>query len=216
MRNVQNIICFTDLKGSTSLTESLGNEEFSKLRIEYLRISKILAELSNGKYVKNIGDANMVAFNDPIDALRFSTLLQQYYEEKDCFCTNGLETRIGLVLGTVEEHENDFFGSGVNQAARVEGKSQEGEIWANEEFYKSVSTIWGSTKSIKYFENKGEYELKGITSKNNILFSFNWKQYTDDLPEEGLAKLIFEHFEKASIVATNLKISDLSRKTKII
>lgn len=211
------VTCFTDLKGSTALTEQMGHEKFRKFRVEYLRIGKILSDNLKGNYVKSIGDSHMLTFDDPIISLQFAAHLQQYYEPQTNFCTHELESRIGLFLGVVDQDVSDVFGSGVNQAARVEGLCPPKEIWVNKEFVDAVSKIWGQPKAKKYFLTKGDFELKGIiTPPTQELFSFDWQNYMKEYPKYSLANLVLKHFQEASIITSNLRIEDISSKAAII
>lgn len=217
MSNNFKITCFTDLQGSTALTEKLGHDRFRKLREEYLNVGKIICANLGGKYIKNVGDSHMVTFDDPIKALQFATHLQQYYMHQANFSPAELNSRIGLYLGIVEETDQDVFGSGVNQGARVESLCRPGEIWVHEEFVKVVSKIWGKSNSDIYFISEGRFELKGISNPpDQELFSFDWKVNVAKYPKFGLAQVVLNHLENASIVVSNLNLNDISRAETII
>jgi hypothetical protein len=216
MPNENSITCFTDLKSSTQLTEQLGNAGIKKYRDEHLKVGKLLAVQSGGKYIKNIGDAHMVSFQTIESALKFTAQLQQFYYPQPNFLKAPLEIRIGLFLGVVEPVDDDIFGSGINQAARVEGVSQPGEIWLNKDLVNSIKTVWGKEVS-KYFKSKGSFELKGIHHpQKQKLFSFDWFAFITDKPEYNLSQLIYKHFQDASIIVSNISISDISNPAYII
>ncbi|MDD2466838.1 MAG: adenylate/guanylate cyclase domain-containing protein [Desulfobulbus sp.] len=217
MSNRVCVTCFTDLQGSTSMTEQMGNEVFGVFRSEYLKIGKILSDNLNGNYIKNIGDSHLITFDDPIVSLRFATHLQQYYQPQSNFCTHELNSRIGLFLGVVDDCSGDVFGSGVNQGARVEGLCPPKEVWVNNDFHNAVLRVWGQHKTSKYFSSKGDYELKGILQPpKQELFCFNWNEYSKDNPDDSLAKSILDHLKDASVVASNLKLQDISSLSTII
>src|SRR3990172_2414583 len=136
------VTCFTDLKGSTALTEELGHDGIRPLRSEHLRVGKILAEGVGGNYVKNIGDAHMVTFTSLEPAFHFATQLQQYHAPQLCYASNPLEVRVSLYLGPVDPIGEDVFGVGVNRAARVEGFAQPGEVWVSKALVDAIAAVW--------------------------------------------------------------------------
>lgn len=213
-----NVTCFTDLKESTELTEKLSHDGIRPYREEHLRIGRLLCELVGGKYIKSIGDAHMIGFDTLEPAFRFSTQLQQYYLPQPCYEKAPLQVRIGLFLGVVEESgDGDLFGSGVNQAARVEGKTPAGEVWVNKDLVGAINKVWSREKAEKYFESRGEFQLKGIKEPpKQELFSFNWLTYANEHPENSLAQLVHDHLEEASIIPSNLSVEDLAKPSFVI
>merc|ERR1712065_78621 len=108
---------------------------------------------NNGYEVKTEGDAFMIAFHQPIDAVRFATktqllLLKQKWPAQIMshpFCATerdaagnvifrGLRVRMGIHTGypSCWKDDNtgimDYFGSMVNRAARVEHAASGGQI----------------------------------------------------------------------------------------
>ena len=209
------ITCFADLKGSTAMTEDLGQDGFRPFRQEYLKIGKTLADNTGGKYIKNIGDAHMVTFQDIEKAFRFAAQLQQFYQPQPNYLKAPLSSRIGLFLGVIEPDGDDVFGPGVNQAARVEGKSTPGAIWLNNELVEAVSKIWGESKTNHLFNIEGEFELKGIKEKQN-LHSFNWQEYIKKNPKDSLSELVYRQFQDASVILSNLNLEDFANQAPII
>ena len=217
MANQIQTTCFTDLEGSTSLTEEFGHETFIEEIKEHLRVGRILAEREGGHYIKSIGDAHMITFDHLEHAINFSLRLQEYYEEQPCLRHLPIRVRVGLYLGVVEPTGSDVFGSGVNQAARVQGKAAPGQVLLNKELVDSIEKIWGTTKTVKYFNSIGEHELKGISKPpKQELFSFDWPQYGYDYPESGLVRLVYEHIRQAKVEASLLDVRDLSKPGVVI
>ena len=216
MDSTVQVTCFTDLKEFTQLTEQLGQDGIRPFLEDYLRIGKLLAESIGGKYIKSIGDAHMITFNTLESALYFALQLQQYYLPQPCQKRGPLQIRIALYLGVVEPCGDDVFGSGPNQASRVEGLAIPGEVWVNEWLVKAFEDIWPPYK-MKYFKLCGEFELEGIKNPpKQKLFSFDWCTLSGDDPNVGLAPIVIRHLEAASVVLSNFTIADAASPTSII
>ena len=209
------VTVFADIKNSTMLTAQLGHNGFRPYREDYLRIGKQFCESVGGTYHKNTGDAHMITFDELEPALQFAIRLQQYYLPQPCRNKGPLQIRIGLFLGVVELSGGDAFGSGVNQAQRVEGTANPGEVWVNRELVEAIEKIWEQGKPAKYFELRGEFELKGIPHKQT-LFSFDWFSYCNDYTDYGLAPIVLKHLQTASVVLSNFTITDAARPASII
>jgi class 3 adenylate cyclase len=207
--------CFTDIKGSTPLTENLGHERIMPILEEHIRIGKCLMKENKGTYVKNVGDAHMGTFASFEEAIRFATEFQQYLQKQPCLERQDLLVRVALYLGAVEPKNEDVFGSGVNKASRVEGLTEPGHVTVNADLYKNMISAWGKDKTDKYFVSVGEHELKGIDRKEE-LFAFRWQSYATDHAYASLASRVHRCLEDASTVPTNLNEYDLTPPGVII
>jgi class 3 adenylate cyclase len=145
------VTCFTDLKGSTSLTEELSHDVYIPYLRDHLSVAKALAKLSKGNYIKNIGDANMVTFASVRRALCFALQLQEFYAKQPCLKRPPFELRISLFHGIVDPMDSDVFGSGVNQAARLQGETEVSHITVNKYLFDSIKTLQSSLKAGNYF-----------------------------------------------------------------
>ncbi len=127
------VLVFTDLKGSTSLYEALGDGAAYNLVRDHFDYLGALIEGHGGVVVKTIGDAVMAAFAEPVEAMRAALEAQQGIGEFNSGRDDGgIVLKIGLHQGpciavTTGEHL-DYFGSTVNVAARVQGESRGGDI----------------------------------------------------------------------------------------
>ena len=156
------VTCFTDLKESTSLTEELGHDVYIPYLLDHFSVAEMLAQLSEGTYVKTIGDANMATFTSVRRAICFALQLQEFYAKQPCLKRPPFELRISLFLGPVDHIGPDVFGSGPNQAARLQGITEVSHITVNKYLYEVITMLWGAAKARTYFTSLGEYELKGI------------------------------------------------------
>jgi class 3 adenylate cyclase len=215
MPNQVTITCFTDLEGSTSLNERLGNESYVAALSDHLRVGRILVKQLGGQYIKNVGDAHMVRFDLIESAVGFALQLQEYYRDSPCVRRLPLSVRVAMYLGVVEATNNDIFGTGVNRAARAQGETAAGEVTINKALADSIEQAWGPQKMASYLQSIGERDLKGIDSKQE-LFKFDWQQHGHDYPETGLSKLVYDHLRRAKVEPSLVNISTLSRPGIVI
>jgi adenylate cyclase len=173
-------IMFTDLKGSTSLTESQGDFNTRFLIKKHNDILFAAIEGHNGVLVKTMGDGSMSYFPSAPDAVRSAVQFQTGLEEFNNEQTDHAEimVRVGLNTGTGIVEKTDIFGDVVNVAARFESIAQAGEILISESTFESLGDDRGdfqcrflrttslkeksgSFKVFKVFWRPGEYEESG-------------------------------------------------------
>ncbi len=120
-------LLFTDIEGSTRLWEREA-ANMSPALAQHDLLSRLAVERNGGYVVKMTGDGMYAAFDDAMDALNASLMLQQSLN--DPAATNGITFRVryGLHLGAVERRNDDLFGSPVNRAARVMKAAHGGQI----------------------------------------------------------------------------------------
>jgi class 3 adenylate cyclase len=118
---------FTDIEGSTRLWET----EPEKMRPALARhdaIARFAVERNGGTVVKMSGDGIHAVFADPLDAVRATLQLQRQLAEPDAIEGIALRVRCGMHAGVDERRDNDFFGSGVNRAARIMSVAHGGQV----------------------------------------------------------------------------------------
>jgi class 3 adenylate cyclase len=122
-------ILFTDLEGSTSLLQSVGEAAFMVLLTEHDLIIRRALVASRGREVKHTGDGIMASFEDVGDALKCAAAIQDGFGARTREGgTPELRVRIGLAAGEPVRHNDDIFGSSVNLASRICDAAQAGHI----------------------------------------------------------------------------------------
>jgi class 3 adenylate cyclase len=126
---------FTDLQSSTVLYERVGDlAAFDLVRTHFSVLHEIIAA-EHGAVVKTIGDAVMATFHSPeravAAALKMREAMQKLNTERG---GDDLQLKIGIhegpCLAVVLNDRQDFFGSTVNIASRVQGLATSRAIWA--------------------------------------------------------------------------------------
>jgi adenylate cyclase len=113
----------------------------------------------SGRIVKLMGDGLLVVFASVVDAVACAVRVNEIVEEKsrDQPEDTRIIFRIGINLGDVIVESDDFYGDGVNIAARLEGICDPGGIFLSGTAYDQARN-----KLHLAFEFLGEQRLKNI------------------------------------------------------
>ncbi len=128
------VLLFTDLKGSTAMYETVGDSTAFEFVQNHFKFITGIVRKHNGGIVKTMGDAVMASFINPKDAFQAALDMQLEWNSfiESANSNPNIQLKIGVHKGTafaVNEKENqDFFGSMVNEASRIESKSNGGDI----------------------------------------------------------------------------------------
>ncbi len=128
---------FTDLKGSTALYERVGDlAAYDLVRAHFHVLYDIVAG-EHGAVVKTIGDAVMATFTMPDQAVAAALEMREAMERLNAERGgDDLLLKIGIhegpCLAVVLNDHQDYFGSTVNIAARVQGLAEGRAIFASE------------------------------------------------------------------------------------
>lgn len=130
----QSLICtvlFADLRGSTSLYESLGNAEAASLVTQSVSLLARLMAAQHGRVVKTLGDGLMAVFTHPTFAVQAADDVQESFSRVLATAlgrrAQSLKVQIALVHGEMIEVGGDCFGDAVNVAARLLSHAGDGE-----------------------------------------------------------------------------------------
>lgn len=116
---------FVDLAGFTALTEVHGDETAVDIVEAFVEITRT-AISGRGELIKTIGDAVMLAFASPSEALlAVRELLERVVDHSTLPAT-----RSGLHHGSAIRRGDDWFGATVNLAARVAAQASGGQTLA--------------------------------------------------------------------------------------
>lgn len=130
-------LMFTDLKGSTALYERIGDAAAYHLVRDHFAFLAAEVRESEGAIVKTIGDAVMAAFAEPAAAVKAALAIQSHVARFNA--EHGGESGRGDIIIKLGLHKGpcivvtlnerlDYFGGTVNLAARLQGRSEGGDI----------------------------------------------------------------------------------------
>jgi adenylate cyclase len=159
MRTENLAIVFVDIAGYTPRTSAQTREENIRLLKRFDGIVRPLVRVFNGRVIKTIGDAFLLTFRSPTDALLCSMAIHDRLVESNCEedPSEHFTIRAAVNVGEVRIEGGDVFGEAVNIASRIEGQAGAGEI------YFSESVLLSMTKSEVPHAEVGPTELKGIS-----------------------------------------------------
>ena len=173
-------IMFTDVVGSTTITDRLGDREARAMLRVHDAIVRRQTEAHGGVEVKAMGDGFMMTFASALGAVASAAAVQReleaYNNERSALDTGSgeaarfmLAVRIGLGVGEPMRENEDLFGMSVIEASRISGQAQGGQVLTSE----IVRGLVAGTGEFS-FREAGIFELKGI-SGDRVLYEVLWR-----------------------------------------
>jgi adenylate cyclase len=117
-------IVFVDLAGFTSLADAMGDEMAARVVARFSEIVRDGVRRWDGRVVKQIGDAFMLAHSEPRAAVACAVEIGEIVAREPQFPA----VRTGIHFGQVLYREGDYLGTGVNIAARVAAEAERRQI----------------------------------------------------------------------------------------
>jgi len=122
-------ILFTDMEGSTPLTQKLGDEQAMEVIRIHNEIIRGALHTRGGNEVKHTGDGIMASFISPKRAVECAIDIQkQFAVHNENHGHIQINVRIGMSAGEPVEDNRDLFGACVQLAARACGHAKAGQI----------------------------------------------------------------------------------------
>ena len=163
-------VLFTDIAGSTAMTQALGDAGAQEVVRAHNRVVREALTQFRGREVKHTGDGIMASFEQASDSVEAAIMMQKGSATHTQNNPNlPLFLKIGINSGEPIQEDNDLFGSTVQMSARIVDKAQKGEIFVSE-VVKGICT----GKSYR-FVSRGGYEMKGFDGPIT-LWEVDWKR----------------------------------------
>lgn len=153
-------ILFSDIEGSTALNERIGDRAWVRLIDQHDKLVERCVKKQSGYVVKSQGDGFMIAFAEPLQAVRCSIDMQQQLAK----APNGIRVRIGIHSGKSVRRGDDLFGRNVAMAARVAAQAVGGEVLVSAPVRDAVSVVDPAIR----FDAGREAELKGFAGSHRL------------------------------------------------
>jgi class 3 adenylate cyclase len=122
------VVAFTDVQGSTRLTQELGDAPAMELLRDHDRIVREELEASRGQEVKHTGDGIMASFTSVSRGVRWAGDVQRRFEQRNETTDRQLRVKIGMSAGEPVADGDDLFGATVQLAARLCDHAQPGSV----------------------------------------------------------------------------------------
>ena len=164
------IILFTDIEGSTTLTQRLGDAKAQEVLRAHNAIVRDALKAHSGSEIKHTGDGIMASFTSASRALECAIAIQRALAQRnESNPDTPIRVRIGLNAGEPVVEEDDLFGTAVQLAARIAAKAEGGEILASDVVRQLVAG-----KGF-LFADRGETALRGFEEAVR-LYEVRWRE----------------------------------------
>ncbi len=177
--SVQATVVFTDLFGSTSVYEALGNAQATQAVTRVTNWIATVIAAHGGRVVKLLGDGVLALFRNNQSAINAVVEIQRKHQERlaKIAPAHRLPIRIGVSCGDVEIVAGDCYGDAVNVAARLSDLSGAHQIWANSAALEGINEAEG----VRY-RVLGPISIRGRAEPCTV-YQVDWE---DDAPSSLL------------------------------
>ena len=178
------VVLFTDIVGSTPLTQRLGDAGAQEVVRTHNATVRDCLRRYDGTEIKHTGDGIMASFGSASKALECAVAIQQAFAERNASlpahgsilpgkdsppARQGAEAayepirvRVGLNAGEPVSEERDLFGAAVQLAARIAGRAEAGQILVSD-----VVMQLAAGKGFAFIA-RGRVPLKGLSGRYQL------------------------------------------------
>jgi TolB-like protein/class 3 adenylate cyclase/Tfp pilus assembly protein PilF len=157
-------ILAADVQGYSRLTEADEEVSTATLRM-YRAVVEESISAHKGHIFSSAGDSVVAEFPSVVEAIRCALEIQSEVAQRNDSVPEDqrMRFRIGVNLGDVIAEENNYYGSGVNVAVRLEQLAEAGGICISQLVYDQIRKIIEIP-----FEDIGEHHLKNISQPVHV------------------------------------------------
>ena len=157
-------ILLTDIKGFTDKTSLKTRVDIQTMLDEHRAGVLPILESGGGRLIKTIGDAFLMTFESPTNAVLAGVAVQEALAKRNAgrSADDRLEIRIAINAGEINLVDGDVFGEPVNITARIEGIAEAGQVYFTEAVYLAMNKAEVPSSEI------GLMQLKGIPEKIRV------------------------------------------------
>jgi eukaryotic-like serine/threonine-protein kinase len=154
-------VLVSDIEDSTALNERVGDAAWIEALRHHNAMMRAHIAAHRGHEVKTFGDAFMVVFADPVEALQCAVDIQRDFARWNN--EPQIRVRVGLHTGQAVRDEGDFFGTNVTFAFRVAALGKAAQILVSSAL-KELAAASGEFA----FDDGFEVELKGLSGTQRV------------------------------------------------
>lgn len=169
-------ILFVDIADYTATTNRQSRQENAFLIERFDQSLRPVIRQYHGKIVKTIGDAFLLTFRSPTDAMLCAKVMQDCMAFHSKNSPQPITIRVAAHLGEVRIERNDIFGEPVNLTARIESITPPGQIYLSEAVYLAMN------KTEVLVGNVGGFALEGFTHQVHLYQVMPSNDSTTELP----------------------------------
>ncbi len=160
-------ILFTDLVGSTELTQRLGDAGAMRVIRAHDAIVGEAIQACHGRRIKHMGDGVMASFTSVSRAVECAISVQRAVAERNGAADTPFDVKVAISAGEPITEDEDLFGSAVQLAARVCSTCEGARILVT-----SAVRELCLGKGFR-FADKGYVELKGFDEPMHV-YEVDW------------------------------------------
>ena len=160
-------IMFTDIVGSTSMTERLGDARSVEMVRAHDALVRRALKDNGGRVVKHTGDGIMASFENAAASVQCARAIQQAFEAFNLASKEQLRVRIGIDVGEPIADSNDLFGATVQLAARLCQLAEPDAIFVS-------SAVRDRIRDCLHITRVGPRPIKGFPQAVDV-FGVEWR-----------------------------------------
>jgi class 3 adenylate cyclase len=143
-KDLEVVILFADVVGSTQLYDKFGDTKASETVAHCLEVMKDATHQFDGTVIKTIGDEVMSTFQTADDAMAAAAQMQTRIsvDPDDDEDRIPVTIRIGCHFGPVVQEQNDIFGAAVHTANRMTSQAKAKQIVMSEATVEQMGDDW--------------------------------------------------------------------------
>ncbi len=158
------ILLFTDIQGSTTRWERDRAAMATAVR-RHDELMNAAITRSRGRVFKTMGDQFCAAFSTASDAIAAALDAQRILSAEDWSAVDGLDVRMAIHAGQVEERDGDYFGRPLNKVARLLGVAHGGQILLSGAAANLTTGDLPAGTKLSYL---GQHRLKDLEGVENV------------------------------------------------
>ena len=181
---------FTDIEGSTTLLQRLGDRRYAEVLAEHQRLLRDAFANGHGQEIDTQGDAFLVAFSRSRDALGAAVAAQRTLTQHPWPDGASLRVRMGLHTGEPVSGGTGYVGMDVHRASRIAAAGHGGQILVSDATHGLVARDLPEGVSLR---DLGEHRLKDLAHSHRL-----FQVVAADLPAE------FPRIRSLDVLSNNL------------
>jgi adenylate cyclase len=166
------VIVVADIVGYSSMMADDEEQGIAAVRDVNDQFVQPTTTSHEGEVLKRMGDGWIVAFGSVHSAIDSAVEVLSALNRH-----RSLKIRIGAHIGEIIEDEDDFYGAGVNLAARLQGEAPPGGLMISQDLFRQLTG-----ELARKFESVGSFELKNIPYP---VEGYQWRPKTSAVMSDG-------------------------------
>jgi adenylate cyclase len=159
---------FTDIEGSTSITQRVGDAEAQEVLHTHNKIVRDALKAHSGSEIKHTGDGIMVSFPSATRALECAIAMQRAFAEHNKSADEPIRVRVGLNAGEPVAEDHDLFGTAVQLARRICDRAEPEQVLTSD-LVRGLAAGKGFS-----FSAQADIKLKGFEDSLQ-LYELRWR-----------------------------------------